>query len=93
MMDEGSLTLKVAFLMFRITGEGHLRFLLLQLVQYLPVGDIAHLIVLVHHNGLLVADTSQPFWHQSVACPIGLTYVAVDAFPSILTITGWALPG
>jgi hypothetical protein len=62
-MDQGSLTLKVAFLMFRIAGEGYLRFLLLQLVQYLPVGDIAHLIVLVHHDGLLVANTPQPFRH------------------------------
>jgi hypothetical protein len=59
--------LEIAFFLLSVAGERHLRQVSLQLVKYLPIRDIAHLVVLPNYEALLVAYSSFPFGHHSVA--------------------------
>lgn len=85
------LTLKVASGVLCITRKGDLRLLLFQLIQDLPIGDIAHLMILFHHDALLVACSILVFWHQGIASAVGLTDVAVQAAPALLAVAVIAL--
>ena len=58
--------LKVACFGGSITGKGDLRYLGMDLIADGFVGDIAHLIVLVDHKALLIADTIVSCRHQSI---------------------------
>lgn len=82
----GRFTLKIAFFLLGIARKGYLRFLLLQLVDDLPVGDIAHLVVLFHDDALLVANAILPLRHQGIACIVCLTNIAVNAAPALCTV-------
>src|SRR5690348_10375464 len=86
-------TLKVAGRILCETRKSDLRFLLLKLVQDLPVGDITHLIVLLDNKTLLVAHSTLVFRHQGITSEIRLTHVTVDTTPSIRTLAILALPG
>lgn len=77
------LTLEVAFLRLGIAREGRLRFLLLQRVEDLSVGDVADLEVLLDQLAVLVADTALSIRHHGVAGIVGLADVAVDARPAL----------
>ena len=79
--------LEVACLVICVAREGGLWIPLFQLVENLPVGDVTHLVVFVHHNTILVTGTATAFRHQGVAGFVCLAYVAVDALPALLTLT------
>ena len=81
--------MKVAGLVGRIlfeTRKSDLRFLLLEHVQDLPIGDVAHLIVLLDHKPLLVADSTFVLRHQGITSLVRLTEVTVDTTPAIRTL-------
>lgn len=86
------LTLKVAFFRLSIAGKGRLRLLLLELVQYLPVGNVAHLEVLFDHKTLPVANTVDAFRHQGVTSKVVLAHIAVYSFPTLSTVAVFVCP-
>jgi hypothetical protein len=76
---EFELTLKIALCRLLVTGERGLRFLVLELVENLPVCDVAHLKVLLDQLAVLVAHTTLSVWDHSIAGVVRLADVAVDA--------------
>ena len=89
----GVLTLEVALLGGAVAREGSLGLLVLELVEDLPVGDVAHLVVLVDQLALLEADTALALGHHGIAGLVGLADVAVDAAPAVLALARVAVPG
>lgn len=85
--------LKVTLIPLGIATESRLRFLRLQLIQDLPVGDVAHLIVLLHDQAFPIAYGSLllPGRHHGSTRIIGLTQVAVDASPPIVALAAVTL--
>lgn len=81
---DGRLTLKVALFRLRMARECRLGLLILQLIQYLPVGDVTHLIVLLDERPIPVTDSVLAFRHQRVASVVGLAHIAVDPLPTLL---------
>lgn len=86
------LTLEVTCLLLGIARKGNLGLLLLQLVQNLPVGNIAHLMIFFHDNSFLVAGAIFSLWHQSVACTVRFANIAVDPAPTVFTFALVAFP-
>lgn len=79
--------------MLGIAAKCGLRLLLLQLVQDFPIGDIAHLVVLLNHHALFVAHSTVPLLGHHVARLIGGANIAVDAFPSLFAVAVLTLAG
>ena len=66
-------TLKAALGLLGVAGESHLRLLLLELVNNLPVGDVAHLMVFLDDEPLLVANPTLAVRHHRIASIVCLT--------------------
>lgn len=86
MVDSRLLTLEVALFCFRVAREGPLRFLVLELIEDLPVGDIAHLEVLLDQLAFLVAHAALPIGHHSIASVVCFADVAVETRPAVSTL-------
>lgn len=86
------LTLEVTSFIFGFARKRHLWLLVLQLIQNLSIRDIAHLVVLIHNNPLLVADTTFAFGHECIAGLIRLAYIAVDPFPAFIAFAVSTFP-
>jgi hypothetical protein len=79
--------LKVAFLLFRVTREGGLRLLVLELVENLLVRNVTHLVVLLHQLPVLETHSTLATWYQRITRLIRLADIAVDATPSFTAVT------
>lgn len=88
------LTLEVALVGVCIARESGLGLLVLELVEDLPVGDVAHLVVLLDQLALLEADATLALGHHGVAGLVGLADIAVDASPAVFAVarvaTSWS---
>lgn len=65
--------------------------LLLELVEDLAVGDVAHLVVLVDDQALAITDATLALRHHGVTGVVCLADVAVYALPSLFTLAVVAL--
>lgn len=83
--------LEVAGSLVGIAAECGLWLLLLQLIQDLPVRNVAHLVVLFDHQAPLVAHSTLTVRHHGIAPLIGGAYIAVDPLPAFFTIAIRAL--
>ena len=79
--------MKVALLCFCITGEGCLWLLLFQLVQYLLVRNITNLEVFFDQLSILVTNATLTLRHHGITSIICLANIAVDASPTVVTLT------
>jgi hypothetical protein len=84
-------TLEIALFAVGIAGEGGLGFLLLELIEDLAVGDVAHLVVLIDYQALTITDATLALRHHGVAGVICLADVAVYTLPALLTLAVVAL--
>lgn len=80
------LTLKVALVGLGVAREGGLGLLVLELVEDLPVGDVAHLVVLLDQLAFLEADATLALGHHGVAGLVRLADIAVDASPAVVAV-------
>ena len=82
------LTLEIAIRPLPITSKSNLRLLRIQRIYNLLIRDIAHLVVLLLHQTLLIAYTVLPFRHETVTSVVGLTDIAHDTIPALIAIAG-----
>lgn len=75
-----------------MTCNSDLWLLLLQLIQNLPVGDIAHLVVLFHDDARLIANAVFIFGHHSIASLVRFADIAVETTPAVCTFAVIAFP-
>ena len=76
-------TLKIACVVFGVAGECYLWPPSFQNVNDLDIGNIAHLVILLDHFSILVANTTRVLWHQRIAGSVLCANIAVDTCPSI----------
>ena len=74
-----------------IARKRSLRFLALKLIQDLPVGDVASLIILLYKQAFLEADATRSIRHHGITGLVRLADITVDAFPAIVTVARLAL--
>lgn len=86
-----TLTLEITLFPFGITTERSLRFLLLELIQDLPVRNVAYLMVLLDDHALPEAHAVTALGHHGIAREVRLAHIAVDAFPPVLARAFMAL--
>lgn len=80
------LTLEVALFCLGVARKGGLWLLVFQLVENLPVRDVADLEVLLDQLAVLVAHAALAVGHQSIAGTVGLADIAVDARPAFAAL-------
>lgn len=68
-----------------------MRFLLLELVKNLAIGDVAHLVVLVDDQALTITDATLALRHHGVAGVVCLADVAVYTLPALFALAVVAL--
>ena len=83
--------LEIAGMVLLFAGESHLRLALAEELQDLPVCHITHLKVLLDGDSFLVTHTTFAIGHQGITRIIRLADIAVDAIPSIVTVTVFAV--
>jgi hypothetical protein len=83
--------LKVAGVVVGLTRKRHLGLPALELVQDLAVGHVAHLVILLDRDALLVADASFTIRHHRIARIVRLANVAIDTTPALFAVAGPAL--
>lgn len=75
-----------------VARKRNLRLLLLQLLQDLLVCNVALLVIFMHNQPSLIANTAYTVWHERIASVIILADIAVDAFPTRLAVACRAFP-
>lgn len=83
--------MKVAKAGFPLAVESSLGDLAVEHTQDLLIGNIAHLVVLLNHLAVLIADTAISSFHKGVAGIVLGADVAVDTCPSVIAVTSVAL--
>jgi hypothetical protein len=78
--------LEIALGSLLVAGKGGLGLLVLELIEDLPVCNVAHLEVLLDELAVLVANTTLAVWHHGVACVVRFADIAIDACPTIATL-------
>lgn len=73
------LTLEVALVGLGIAGKRSLGLLVLQRVENLPVGDVAHLEVLLDKLAILVADAALAIRHHGATSVVCFANIAIDS--------------
>lgn len=84
-------TLETALSSRILAGKRNLSLLLLQLILDLPVGNIAHLMVLIDDQPVLITHAALTIWHHSIASIVTLTDVAMNSTPPVLAIAIFAI--
>lgn len=87
----GKHTLEVALFAIGVAGKGGLWLLLLELIENLAVGDVAHLVVLVDDQALAVTNATLALGHHGITGVVCLADVAVYALPALFTLAVMAL--
>jgi hypothetical protein len=80
-------TLKVASFLISIAGESDLGSPPLEDINNFSVRDVAHLVVLMYYFPILIAYASLLLGHESIACVVFSTYVAINTCPAIVAFT------
>jgi hypothetical protein len=68
-----------------------LRLLLLELIENLAVGNVAHLVVLIDDQTLAITDATVAFRHHGVTGIVCLADIAVYTFPAVVALAVVAL--
>ena len=84
--------MELTFGSFCVARKGGLRGLVLELVEDLTVGDVAHLVVLVDDHTLPVADAFLIIRHERTAGVVAAADIAVYALPAFVTLALLAFP-
>lgn len=63
-----------------------MRFARIQNLDDFLVDDITHLVILLDHEPLTIADASGVLRHERVAGGVGVAHLAVDAFPALVAL-------
>jgi hypothetical protein len=90
-LQREKLTLEVALFAVGVAGEGGLRLLLLERIEDLAVGDVAHLEVLIDDQTLAITDATLALRHHGIAGVVCLARVAVYTLPALFTLAIVAL--
>ena len=78
--------MKVALLALLVAGKGDFRHALLQEIADGSVGDLTHLVVLLHDFPAGVADAAIASLDQGIACAVRGADVAVDSSPPFVAV-------
>jgi len=79
--------LEVASFVLGIAGKGDLWPSTFQDLNNLDICNVAHLVILIDHLAILIADSSfLAFWHHGITGLVTGTHIAVDACPTIFTV-------
>jgi hypothetical protein len=90
-LQRGRHTLEGALFAVGVAGEGGLGLLLLELIENLAVGDVAHLVVLIDDQALAVTDATLALGHHGVAGVVCLANIAVYTLPALFALAVVAL--
>ena len=82
--------MKVAEACLLVAGERSLRDLAVEHGKDLFVGDATHLVVVLDHFAVLIADTILSSFHQSIASRILSADVAIDTSPALIAVASIA---